>query len=83
MGNCIDFANDILKNENKVKGGPKVHYSLRKYLNKGSYDIMTYMGENITLFKLMDSLGNIDHAISVVGYWIFDSNYKISLVLNR
>ena len=31
----------------------------------------------------MNSLGNVNHAISVVGYWIFDSNYKIALVLNR
>ena len=31
----------------------------------------------------MDYLGNVNHAISVVGYWIFDSNYKKSLVSNR
>ena len=31
----------------------------------------------------MDSLGNVNHAISVVGYWIFDSDYEKSLVLNR
>ena len=31
----------------------------------------------------MDSLGNVNHAISVVGYWIFDSNYEKELVLNR
>ena len=31
----------------------------------------------------MDSLGNNNHAISVVGSWIFDSNYEKSLVLNR
>ena len=31
----------------------------------------------------MTSLGNVNHAISVVGYWIFDSNYKRALVLNR
>ena len=31
----------------------------------------------------MDSLGNMNHAISVVGYWIFEYNYKKSLVLNR
>ena len=31
----------------------------------------------------MDSLGNVNHAISVVGYWIFDSNYEKTLVLNR
>ena len=31
----------------------------------------------------MDSFLNVNHAISVVGYWIFDSNYKKVLVLNR
>ena len=31
----------------------------------------------------MDSLRNVNHAISVVGSWIFDLNYEISLVLNR
>ena len=31
----------------------------------------------------MYSLGNVNHAISIVGYWIFDSNYEKSLLLNR
>ena len=31
----------------------------------------------------MDSLGNVNHAISVVGNWIFDPNYEKVLVLNR
>ena len=31
----------------------------------------------------MDSLGNVNHAISIVGSWIFDSNYEKALVLNR
>ena len=31
----------------------------------------------------MDSLGNVNNSISVVGYWIFDSDYEKSLVLNR
>ena len=31
----------------------------------------------------MDSLGNVNHAISVVGNCIFDSNYEKALVLNR
>ena len=31
----------------------------------------------------MDSLVNVNHDISVVEYWIFDSNYKKALVLNR
>ena len=31
----------------------------------------------------MDSLGNLNHTISVVGSWVFDSNYEKALVLNR
>ena len=40
-----------------------------------SYDILTDISEHVTLFQLMDPLGNVNHVISVVGYWIFDSNY--------
>ena len=40
------------------------------------------MGENFTLVQLMDSLGNANHALIVVEYWIFDSKYKRALVLN-
>ena len=83
MGNRIDFANAILKNEKQIKGEPKVYYSLMKNEKKGSYDILTDISENVTLIKLIGYLGNVNHAISVVGYWIFESNYKISPVLNR
>ena len=83
VGNRIDFANAILKNGKKLKGKPRVYYSLRKYKKKGSYDIMTYISEHFTLVQLMDYLGNVNHAISVVGYCICDSNYKRELVLNR
>ena len=83
MGNRIDFSIDILKNEKIIKGKPKVHYSLMKCKQTGSYNILKDISENVTLFQLMDSLGNVNHAISVVGYWIFDSNYNKALVLKR
>ena len=59
-----------------------MHYSLAKNKKKGSYDIMKDTSENVTLVHLMDSLGDANYAISVVRYWIFESNYKIALVLN-
>ena len=31
----------------------------------------------------MESLGNVNHAISIVGYWIFDSDYEKSLCLTH
>ena len=52
-----------------------VHYKLEKYRKKGEYDILKNIFANVTLVQLMDSLGNGNHAISVVGSWIFDSNY--------
>ena len=67
----------------KIQGKPKVYFSLRKYKKKGSYDILTYISEHFTLVQLMDSLVNVNHDISAVGYWIFDSSYKKALVLNR
>ena len=67
----------------KVKGKPRVYYILRKYKNMVSYYILTYISEHVTLVNLMDYLGNVKHAIGVVEYWIFDSNYKKALILNR
>ena len=49
----------------------------------GSYDILKDISEHVTLFQLMDYLGNANNAISIVGYCIFDKNYKKALVLNR
>ena len=83
MGNRIDFANAILKNERKIKGEQIVYYSLRQYKNMGSFDILIDISEHVTLVQLMDSLGNVNNSISVVGYWIFEANYEKALVLNR
>ena len=44
---------------------------------------MTDISEHVTLVQLMDSSGNDNHATSVVGYYVFDSNYERELVLNR
>ena len=67
----------------KKKCKTKVHYILIKYKQKGLYKILEDISENITLSQLIDSLVNVNHAISVVGYWMFYSNYTNSLVLNR
>ena len=30
----------------------------------------------------MESLGNVNHDISIVGYWIFESNYEKALCMS-
>ena len=49
----------------------------------GSFNILTDLSEHVTLVQLMYCLGNLNCTFSVVGYWIFDSNYEKALVLNR
>ena len=53
MGNRTDFENSILKNQKRIKGEPRVYYSLRKYKKKGSYDILTEISEHVTMVQLM------------------------------
>ena len=82
VGNFIDFANDILKNMKINVGEARLHYNLIKYKKMREYKILGDISEDVILVQLMDSLGNVNHSISVVGNWIFDSNNEKALVLN-
>ena len=59
-----------------------MHYNLINYNTKGFYKILEYISKHVTLVQFIDSLGNVNSAISVVGNWIFGSNYEKALVLN-
>ena len=50
VGNRIDFANDILKNQKINKGEPKVHYNLIKYKKMREYKILEDISANFTFF---------------------------------
>ena len=71
VGNRIHFENDIMRNNKINKVEARVHYQLIKYRLMGEYKILEDISANVTLVQLMDSLGNVNHAISVVGNWIF------------
>ena len=81
--NPIDFAKNVLKNQKICIGKQVLYYNLKNYKQKNSFNILNNMGENVTLVQLLNYLGNGNHSISVVGYWIFDTNYEKTLVLNR
>ena len=82
VDNLIYFANEIMINRKRNKGEARVHYKLMKYKRMGDYKILEDISANVTLVQLMDSLRNVNHAIIVVGSWMFDSNYERALVLN-
>ena len=81
--NRICFGNAIMKNRRKIKVEHNLRYNLTIWKKDDAFDILNDNSEDLTLVQLMDSLGNVNHAISVVGYWIFDSNYKIALCLTQ
>ena len=45
---------------------PTQIYNLKKWVKKGTFDILNDISENFTLVKLMETLGNVNHAISIV-----------------
>ena len=45
--------------------------------------ILNDIGEDVTLMQLMGTLVNVNHDTSIVGYWIFDSNYDKYLFLTK
>ena len=77
--NKINFANDIMTNRIHIKVEQHLIYSLKIWNKKDNFYILNEISKNVTLAKLMDILGNVNHAISIVGYWIFGSNYEKAL----
>ena len=70
----------VNKTRNKVE--QRLCYKLEKWKKAGTSDIMNNISKNVTLVKLVDSLGNVSHAVSVVEKCIYDSNYEKALLLN-
>ena len=74
--NRIPFDNTIMtkRMNTKVKQHPRFNLKVRH--KNSTFDILKKIIEYVTLFQLMDSLGNVNHAINIVEYWIFESNYE-------
>ena len=64
-------------------GEQHLKYNPNKCKKKGGFDILNGISENVTLVQLMETLGNVNNAISIVGHWIFDSNYKKAICLTQ
>ena len=50
---------------------------------RGAFDTLNGISENFTSVQLMDSIGNVNRDMSLVGYWIFYYNYKQAPCLTR
>ena len=72
-----------MKSRRKIKVEQNLRYNLKLWKKNDAFDILNYISENVTLVQLIDSLGNVNNAISIVGHSIFDSNYKKALCLTQ
>ena len=52
----------------KIKVEQNLRYNLRIWSENYDFDIQNDISENITLVQLMDSLGNVNRAIIIVGH---------------
>ena len=62
-----------------IKGEQHIRYNLKVWHKKDGFYILKNISEYVTLVQLMESLGNVNHAISILGYWIFYSKYEKAL----
>ena len=65
-----------MKNRRIIKVKQNLQYNLNIWNQNYAFDILNDISEDVNLVQLMDSLGNLKHAISILGHWIFDSNYE-------
>ena len=81
--NIIHFANVIMKNIRRRKGEEHLQYNLTIWKKNDAFDILNDISEDVTLVQLMDSLGNVNHVINIVGSWIFYSTYEKAICLSQ
>ena len=72
-----------MKNRIKIKCEQNLRYNLTIMKKSDSFYILNDISEDVTSVQLINSRGNVNHAISIVGYWIFDPDYEKSLFYNR
>ena len=75
VSNRIHFDNAIMKNRMHIKGKHRLRYDVKVRHKKDDFDILKNKSKYVNLVQLMDSLGNLNRAISILGHCIFDSNY--------
>ena len=72
-----------MKNRRRIKVEQNLQYNLMIWKENDAFDILNDISSYVNLVRLMESLGNLNHAISIFGYWIFYSKYEKSLWLTK
>ena len=70
----LHFLNDIMRDQVLNPGKQRLCYNINKWIKQVSFEILHDISLTFTLVTLMYTVGNVNHAVSIFGYWIFDSN---------
>ena len=62
-------------------GEQHLHYNIKKWKGQGIFNIHHEISENVVLVQFIDSVGNVNHEVSLVHYYIFEFNNKNELPL--
>ena len=81
--NIIHFDNTFMSNRRKIKGEQNLKYNMTICRKYDDFYILNDITKLFTLVQLMESLVHVNHAISIVGNWIFDSKYEKSRCLTQ
>ena len=72
-----------MKHIRRRKVEQNLQYNMMIRNKNDDFDILNHIIEDVTFLQLMDSLGNVNHAINKLGRWIFYSNYEKELFLHK
>ena len=70
----------MIDQERKI-GEQHLRYRIMKGKNQDSFYAFNDISDDVTLLYLMDLVGNVNQAVSIVGKWISDSNFRRYLPL--
>ena len=83
-------TNDRLKldqyvalNHLRKKGKPRCKLSYKLSKEEDGYDTLLDISMHPKLIQLKDFIGGIHHCVTVVGKWMFDSNFTFALPLTK
>ena len=58
-------------------------YNIKNCKKQDCFVILSDNSETVSLVQIMDTVGNANHVVSIVCYWVFASRYKNALLLTR
>ena len=46
------------------------------FLKTGEFGILNYISDHVTLVQLIGTAANVNCAVTIIGFWIYDYNKK-------